>query len=282
MHSIADPKMSIIHDCCVETERIPYCPASVNVYVVCNCPRSNPVSSLKSVQHFSFLPSDSVMTKATTMNQLLAALAFITSVVALAPPHPDFQEEFIEHRRRFLKSSVNATSMDPGFLLSPHLCSDLSITECQHMNNLLSRSTTVNLNLLKLKQPIRSLVLLVRFTDHADRKLPSREDVDRLWNSDQLSKQFPTGSIKRYFYRNSYGLMNLEASVMDWLLSDNTELHYSSDKSGLTDEIANSVYPILEQLDREKYDFSRHDMNGDMIIDSLVVSFPAVSYPLSF
>lgn len=198
----------------------------------------------------------------------------------MAPPHPDFQEEFMKQRRRFLRSSVNSTSTDPRFRDSPHLCSDLSITECQHMNNLLARSSTVNLNLLKLKKPIRSLVLLVKFTDHADRQLPLSEDVDRLWNSDQLSEQFPTGSIKRYFYRNSYGLMNLEASVIDWLSSDNTELHYSSDKSGLTDEIAKSVYPILKQLDRENYDFSRHDMNGDMIIDSLVVSHLVVSsYP---
>jgi hypothetical protein len=209
----------------------------------------------------------------TNMKQLLATLGFMTGVVALAPPHPDFQEDFMKQRHRFLRTSANATSIDPGVILSPHPCSDLSMTECQHVNNLLARSSTVNLNLIKLQQPIRSLVLLVRFTDHADRKLPSREDVDRLWNSDQLSEQFPTGSIKRYFYRNSYGLMNLEASVMDWLPSDNTELYYSADKSGLTDEIANSVYPVLQQLDRENYDFSRHDMNGDMIIDSLVVSY---------
>lgn len=113
---------------------------------------------------------------------------------------------------------------------------------------------------------------MVRFTDHIDRILPTRDDLDLLWNSNDISEVLPTGSIHRYIYLNSYNRFNLKAKVIDWLPSDDTELHYSFDESGLNTEIAAAAYPALEALDHEGYDFSVHDQDGDMNIDSLVVS----------
>ena len=206
------------------------------------------------------------------MNRFLLMMAFMASALALAPPHPDFQEEYNKRRRRFLRSSNNnATFSSPGFLLNPQLCSDLSDTDCRRLNMNYAKNAKVNLEILKEKRMVRTLVLLVRFTDHVGRDLPERASLDQLWNSDQISQELPTGSIRRYLQKNSYNRLYVEASVTDWLTSDNTELHYSFDKSGLTTQLAASMYPVLDQLDQQNYDFSKHDLNGDMVIDSLVV-----------
>ena len=199
------------------------------------------------------------------MNRTLLAIALIAGVVAIVPPHPDFAEEYYRRQKdQYGRGSGNSTNGSSCDDYEHHACAP-SITE-------LSRSAQSNLKMINKLNEMHPLVLLVQFTDHLDRELPTRDEIDELWNSDYLTPQLPTGSIKRYLYLNSYSRLNLKATVIDWIPSDNTELHYSYDQSGLNNTIASATYPVLERLDKEGYDFSIHDLDGDMRIDNIVVS----------
>jgi M6 family metalloprotease-like protein len=118
---------------------------------------------------------------------------------------------------------------------------------------------------------IRVLIVLVQFPDHADRKLPNKKDYEELFNGDEESDIIPTGSIKQWLAANSYGKMQIEAEVADWTITDDTEFYYSFGKSGVTIEFRRSMYPALDRLESEGFDFSRFDLNDDGIIDNIVL-----------
>ena len=59
----------------------------------------------------------------------------------------------------------------------------------------------------------KALVLLVRFSDHADRKLPTKQQIEEMCNG---SANYPM-SIKNYFDQQSYGKYQIECQVVDWI-----------------------------------------------------------------
>lgn len=119
---------------------------------------------------------------------------------------------------------------------------------------------------------VRVLVILVQFSDHTDRPLPPVEHYNELFNGQGRSDDIiPTGSVKSWMDYNSYGNLQFEAEVIDWTITDNTELYYSFDNSGLDVELRKSMYPALDQLERDGFDFSRFDQNNDGVIDSLML-----------
>mmetsp|Transcript_6092 Transcript_6092/g.9671 ORF Transcript_6092/g.9671 Transcript_6092/m.9671 type:complete len:735 (+) Transcript_6092:105-2309(+) len=192
----------------------------------------------------------------------------IISTLAIAPPHPEFRKEHRKKRRR-LNLQHNEIIKNP--MLDRQFCSNLSESECRRLNRSFEKYSKDVKELINKKNTLRPLVLLVRFSDHTSRNLPEREEIDLLWNSDNITTDLPTGSIRRYLLHNSYDQLGIQAKVIDWKTTDNTELYYSNEVSGLTHDLLNASYPLLSQLDNEGYDFSYHDLNGDKIIDNLVL-----------
>jgi hypothetical protein len=191
------------------------------------------------------------------------ALSLLLSVKCLAPPHPSFVNEYKRRYRRNLRSKGKVRK---DTVLGSNRTTDDFTTYA------IGRTTDLTLSIIQNFGYLNVLVLLVRFTDHVDRVLPSRDTIIDLWNANNITDDFPSGSVQRYFRKNSHGKLKIEASVTEWMTTDNTELHYSFKNSGMSSDIALAVYPILEQLDRENYNFSHHDIDGDKMIDSLVVS----------
>ena len=82
----------------------------------------------------------------TRVFSLLALLAMTSSVVhAMAPPHPDFAEEYYEQRRLSLPNQ-NADNYqfdyEPSFV-NPELCQFLTADECKDVNdNMLQHAAT--------------------------------------------------------------------------------------------------------------------------------------------
>jgi hypothetical protein len=195
--------------------------------------------------------------------KVVLAIQLFLSVNCLAPPHPNFVDEYNSKYRRSLRSKGNARRKSD---FCPNVTTDYCVT------SVLGRTTDATHTLIQRFGSLNVLVLLVRFNDHVDRVLPSKESIIDLWISKNITDDLQSGSIQRYFLENSYGKLKIEASVTDWITTDNTELHYSFGNAGMSSKVALAIYPILEQLDRENYDFSRHDNDGDKMIDSLVVS----------
>ena len=87
----------------------------------------------------------------------------------------------------------------------------------------------------------RNLVLLVRFADHGDRSLPSRDDISRLYNAasrpvapdaalvpDPSDDVVPTGSVRQVYLANSHGRFDVDTTVADWVDLAHGEAHCES------------------------------------------------------
>lgn len=77
---------------------------------------------------------------------------------------------------------------------------------------------------------LRQLVVLVRFSDHRQRNLPSREYYDYLFNARQDS--YLEGSVRDYFLENSYGTVDVLSTVTDWIDVDFTEAYTANNGGG--------------------------------------------------
>jgi hypothetical protein len=79
---------------------------------------------------------------------------------------------------------------------------------------------------------IKNLVIPLKWKDHKRRTLPSKNDIDVLMNHAGPEERCPTGSVKDVFLENSYGKLELESTVVDWILMPNTEAFYADSRSG--------------------------------------------------
>lgn len=98
------------------------------------------------------------------------------------------------------------------------------------------------------------LVILVQFTDHQDRNLPSVEHIQELCDAVGTSPINPAGSIAEYFRKQSYGQFNFNCEVRDWRLTDNTEAFYAQGQRGIVGTLEGQEFfkPVLDQIEPEE------------------------------
>jgi len=182
---------------------------------------------------------------------LLLCYTRFTLVKSIPPPHPDFVDEYRRTRRRRLRESHQEESFSAGQpnlqLLAPELCEDLSYDDCRRLDRRFLDHAKKTKDIMLETGTVKTLVICIKFSDHIDRRLPSQNDVDMLWNAKEgeAVDKVPTGSVSEFLRRNSYGKMNLIANVKDWIVTDQTEDYYSYNKSGLTRRFANAL-PSIE------------------------------------
>lgn len=104
------------------------------------------------------------------------------------------------------------------------------------------------------------IVVLVMFSDQADRPVAERPNFDILFNGDGFDPEItPTGSVKRFFEIQSAGKMHVNAQVEDWVVVDNTEEYYGFGRNGLTWMIASIADRTLDRMDARGTDWSQFD-----------------------
>jgi len=117
-------------------------------------------------------------------------------------------------------------------------------------------------------ESVRNLVVLIQWQDHANRTLPSPQDIDILMNHDGPHPLCPTGSVRDVFLKNSKGALRLESHVTDWVVVNNTEAYFSHGVSGRSKRIWGAVEYALQYLDsNDIIDFNYFDQNEDGKID---------------
>jgi M6 family metalloprotease-like protein len=205
----------------------------------------------------------------------------ITPVGCIAPPsrygYPSKINADISHG-----VSTNSTSLSLQ-LLSSDFCREMTDNECQNLDDLHVQRTRVTRKLIASFGTLKPLVLCVKFQDHADRDLPSREKIRLLWNgkAENIDPDIlPTGSIREYLKNNSYGKLLIDAEVKNWVMTDNTEKFYSFGASGKDYRIQRAMNPVLDAWEALGEDFSQYDQDGDGILDTVVMmhsGFPAES-----
>ncbi len=130
-----------------------------------------------------------------------------------------------------------------------------------------------------------NLVLLLRFSDHVNRTLPTQDDISRLYNSEDTviddhesirgndRSATPTGSVRQVYLANSYSTFHIETTVVDWITLNNTEAYYADGKRGLSkSKFKEAMVEALDVLDvRGELDFGNFDLDSNEYLDGFGV-----------
>jgi len=117
---------------------------------------------------------------------------------------------------------------------------------------------------------VNNLVLRIRFANHATRSLPSKAQFESLMNNTSTDPvNAPTGSVRDYYLKNSYGGLTLNSTVTDWITVSNTEQYYANGQSGGT-QLWQAIKEALAVVDTT-LDFSNFDIDNDGYIDSITI-----------
>jgi len=129
------------------------------------------------------------------------------------------------------------------------------------------------------KQVLRNIVILMKFADHTDRKLPSLDDYSFLFNGESptgardasKSQVAPTGSVRDVFLTSSYGKLDIKSTVIGWVTLPEDEAYYADKKSGSSPRFEEALTYSLNIVDKvPNFSFDDYDMDNDKEIDSLV------------
>ena len=117
---------------------------------------------------------------------------------------------------------------------------------------------------------IKNLVIMMRFSDHVGRMLPSNADMTVLFNNvGPHATLAPTGSVRDVYLENSYGLLTLNSTAFGWVTLPGTEAFYANGSSGLGSPFFDdALRDALIGLD-PFIDFNQFDESGDNFVDAI-------------
>ncbi|MCX6873928.1 MAG: M6 family metalloprotease domain-containing protein, partial [Verrucomicrobia bacterium] len=123
---------------------------------------------------------------------------------------------------------------------------------------------------------VKNLVVLCKFADHATgTHTRTQADFDTLFNTvGGHATIAPSGSVKDYYSETSYGVLNLQSTVVAWVTLPQTESYYADGKDG-----TDGVYPknaqgmVKDALDLVDplVNFGQFDQDNDGYIDSITI-----------
>jgi M6 family metalloprotease-like protein len=122
----------------------------------------------------------------------------------------------------------------------------------------------------------KNLALLIRWSDHAGREMPSRANFSELFNSEgKDAALFPTGSVRSYYLAQSYGALDLSSVASEWIDVPYTEVEVAAGVSGLgvingDCKLHRAILYALDQF-AAKNNMSQFDLDRDGQIDGFTV-----------
>ncbi|KAL3921828.1 MAG: hypothetical protein SGILL_002541 [Bacillariaceae sp.] len=123
---------------------------------------------------------------------------------------------------------------------------------------------------LRTTGTLRNLVIPMMWKDHVNRTLPGPPEFDILMNHQGPHPIAPTGSVRDVFLENSYGALQLESTVVDWVVMNNTESYFANGRAGRSTRIWEAIEYALHYLDNNNLvDFDYFDQDQDGKIDCI-------------
>ena len=126
----------------------------------------------------------------------------------------------------------------------------------------------------ELKGLVNMLVVLMRFRDHKDRKLPAPQEIEILMNrpgGDPILA--PTGSYRDFVHENSYRQFDILSHVVGWIDLPETEAYYAAGDSGLSggrlDEAQKAALDSIERDPNLGINFATFDRDHDMAVGAV-------------
>lgn len=104
-------------------------------------------------------------------------------------------------------------------------------------------------------------VLLVEFPDY--RHTIDKNTIENSLFGNGVAGYFPYESLKNFYLRSSYGILNIEGDVYGWYKAKNKRSYYTDNAEALIKEVL-AVYD-------NSVDFSQYDNDGDGTIDYFAV-----------
>ena len=115
----------------------------------------------------------------------------------------------------------------------------------------------------------KNVVIMMRFSDHLTRTLPSNADMDVLFNSVGGHPVLaPTGSVRDVYLENSYDQLSMDSTVYGWVDLPNTESYYADGNSGLGFRLRQGIRHALDAAD-SLIDFSQFDEDNNGFVDAI-------------
>ena len=115
---------------------------------------------------------------------------------------------------------------------------------------------------------IKNLVVLMRFSNHTRRTLPVPEDLSTIFNAvggDPVLA--PTGSVRDAYLENSYGVVQLNSTVLAWVTLPQSEAYYANGQSG-DSTYWEALASALDMID-PVVDFRQFDADNNGYIDAI-------------
>jgi hypothetical protein len=126
-------------------------------------------------------------------------------------------------------------------------CRSLSPQNCQNLDENLGRQLAERRLNPSIGDNIRVIVLLIKFSDHTTRDLPSREYFEEFFNGEGTE----LGSVKEWMRFNSVGRYRVHFTVREWATLPNTEKFYAAGNSAWDTDFNPVVAPLLDEIDND-------------------------------
>jgi len=136
-------------------------------------------------------------------------------------------------------------------------------------------STMTNENMSRRRAKITSgtlknLVIPFKFSNHASKSLPSRNDLNILMNNEGPKNGIcPTGSVRDVYLKNSFNDLYLESEVVSWVTIDYTESYCAAGQDGLDTKFHVCLRNALDKVVAGGLDLTEFDMDNDGFIDGI-------------
>ena len=119
---------------------------------------------------------------------------------------------------------------------------------------------------------MQNVVLLIRFSDHENRTLPTKDEINTLMNHDgEIPGILPTGSVADVYKKNSFGKLILESDVLDWVTISKSEQECADGVNGFSDQLVLCIREALDLYSQNGIQFSDWDEDGDGEFDVITV-----------
>ena len=116
---------------------------------------------------------------------------------------------------------------------------------------------------------VKNIVILMRFSNHGGRTLPSKSDFGKIFNSPGGDPTLaPTGSVRDVYLENSYGKLRLNSTIYGWVTLPKTEQYYADGNAGRGPKVKEAIRDALELAD-PLINFSGFDKDSDGFVDAI-------------
>ena len=121
---------------------------------------------------------------------------------------------------------------------------------------------------------VKNLVILCKFSDHTlGVHTRNQSDYDTLFNKVGGDPALaPTGSVKDAYATNSYGIVDLQSTVLAWVTLPQTQAYYAGTNNGLGGDYPNNVKKMVQDAlaaAAPLVNFADFDSDNDGYVDAI-------------